>query len=89
MASTKILRAAARARKDPGDFMLARLEALGSQTGLAKELGLPPVAIGRALAEYKIVELKVFRYRGSNYMVERRWLPREDVLLRRDLHTVL
>ena len=84
MASHKILRAAARAKLPPQDFMLARLQALGTQTRVAQELHLPPITIGRALAEYKIVELKVFRHRGSNYTVERSWMKRNDVLLRHD-----
>ena len=86
MPHIKIVRAAAKAKQPPREFMLARLRSLGSQTALSRELLMAPVMIRRAMAELRIVELKVYTLTGSNYAVRRLWMYREDVLTRDDWH---
>ena len=84
MPATRILKQAAKARMKPRDWLLQQLNELKSQHKVAISLGESPAAIGRALAEYKIMEVKNYVNRGRHHKVIRAWVRAEDLLRRKD-----
>ena len=84
MPATRILKQAAKARMNPRDWLLQQLNELQSQHKVAISLGESPAAISRALAEYRIMEVKNYVYRGRHHKVVRAWVRAEDLLRRKD-----
>ena len=76
MPATRILKQAAKARMKPRDWLLQQLNELQSQHKVAISLGESPAAISRALAEYRIMEVKNYVYRGRHHKVSPRVGPR-------------
>ena len=84
MAATRILKQAAKDKLPPREWLLKKLNEAGSQFSLAADLGESPAAISRALAEFKILEMKRYRFEGYHHKTEREWMRDEDLMRRRD-----
>ena len=84
MAATRILKAAAEGQRSPREWLLKNLNQYKSQFKLAGELGVSPAEISRAMAEYKIIEVKRYKFKGSNHYVVREWMREEDLMRRHD-----
>ena len=84
MAATRILQAAAAAKLSPREWLLQSLNEHETQFALAGELGESPAAISRAMAEYKIIEVRRYKFSGSHHRVVREWMREEDLMRRQD-----
>lgn len=84
MPASEILRAASKVKQHPRDYLLTRLNLLGSHSKLAHELRIPPVAIGFAMAQYNIVQIRKYEVSGTTYKATPIWVKREELLFRNE-----
>ena len=84
MPATRIIKQAAKARMKPREWLLQTLNEQKSQHKVAVEIGESPASISRAMAEFRILEVKSYVFRGRHHKVIRSWVRAEDLLRRND-----
>lgn len=84
MAATRLLQAAAKEILSPRNWFLQSLSTFELQFKMAGAMKESLPAISRALAEYKIIQLRRCRLKSKHHIGARDWMCAEDLMRRQD-----